>query len=144
MLVSCGSSAEVDEGGFTASDREVAQAILDGLQKTSIPTALVSLTTTAAAAPAVCRLHLESANPRTFRLFLFWVPKDAKAMGTAYSWFEATLRERVLQDSFHIGHSDGTRSKSKVLKSHVGDAFAKPVEQCEVLQNGYLRLSIGK
>src|SRR5439155_25064382 len=97
-------SAQVDRGGFTASDRKVAQAVLDGLRETSIPTALLSLSTTAAAVPAVCRLHLESANPRTFKLFLFWVPKNAKAMRTTYTWFEATLREHLLEDTFHIGH----------------------------------------
>jgi hypothetical protein len=143
MLAGCGNSAQLDRGGFTASDRKVAQAVLAGLGETSIPTALLAFTTTAAAAPAVCRVHLESTNPRTFKLFLFWIPNNAKAMGTAYTWFEATLREGVLQDTFHVGHSDGTAAKAQVLKSHSGDAFSKPVEECQVLMNGHLRLSVG-
>jgi hypothetical protein len=142
MLVGCGNGPQVDRGGFTAGDREAARTVLDGLRRTSIPTALLSLSTTAAAVPAICRLRLASTNPRTFKLFLFWIPKNARAMQTTYTWLEATLREQVLQDSFHIGHSDGTAPKAKVLKAHSGDAFSKPVEQCEVLANGYLRLTV--
>jgi hypothetical protein len=79
VLAGCGASSQVDRGGFTAGDRKAAQAALDNLKQTSIPTALVSLTSAAAAAPAECRMHLESANPRTFKLFLFWVPYKPRA-----------------------------------------------------------------
>jgi hypothetical protein len=144
VLAGCGSgSAQVDRGGFTASDRKVAQAVLDTLRQTNIPTTLAVLTTAAATAPAVCKMHLVSAKPRTFKLFIFWIPSSLSP-GATYTWLEATIGQQVLQDTFHIGHSDANAPKAQVLKSHSGDAFSKPVEECQLLINGYLRLLADK
>jgi hypothetical protein len=138
VLAGCGESSQVDQGGFTANERKAAQRVLDSLRVTSIPTALVTLTHTAQSAPSVCRVHLESKNPRTFTLFVFWTPFNVE--DAPYTWLAARLREHVLEDSIHVGHSDANASKAEVLRSHAGNAFAKPVETCQVLMNGYLRL----
>src|SRR5437868_2136550 len=89
-LAGCG-GAQVDPGGFTAGDRKHAQAVLDTLANTSIPTTLVSITNTGGIAPAECKIHLQSANPATFKLFLFWTPYDPQHTGNTYTWLEATI-----------------------------------------------------
>jgi hypothetical protein len=144
VLAGCG-SAGIDPDGFTAGDRKAAQAALDTLRQTSIPTALVSATATARAAPAVCRLHLNSTTPRTFRLFLFWAPPikpevTKEAIKATYTWFDATIGREVLQDTFRLGHSKPQVRRAQVLKEHAGPAFSKPSKRCQVLENGYLRL----
>jgi hypothetical protein len=144
-LAGCGSGSQVDGSGFTASDRKLAQADLDSLRQTSIPTAFVSITATARTAPAVCRIHLNSTKPKTFKLFLFWVPFSnlavtKEAIKTTYTWFDATIGQDVRQDVFHIGHAKPDAPKGRVLKSHAGTAFARPSKPCEVLDTGYLRL----
>jgi len=40
----------------------------------------------------------------------------------------------VLEDTFHVAHSDGNKAKPMVAQ------LSRPVEPCEVLMNGYLRL----
>jgi hypothetical protein len=143
-LAGCG-SAKADRDGFTAGDRKAAQAALDTLRQTSIPVALVSFTATARTAPAVCRIHLNSTTPRTFKLFLFWEPfinpeVTKEAIKATYTWFDATIGQQVLQDTFSLGHAKPHVSKAQVLKEHVGSAFAKPSKRCQVLANGYLSL----
>jgi hypothetical protein len=133
----CGSTADL--GGFTRGDRAAAQSALDTLQQTSIPTTLVVLTNTAGTVPTVCRVHLESVRPRTFALFVFWRPSK-RAVGGTYTWFRATILDHVRQDTFHTGYVSRRAGEASVLKSHRGDAFAKPSEPCEILMNGYLRL----
>jgi hypothetical protein len=113
--------------------------VLATLEQTSVPTTLVTLTNTAGAAPSICRVHLESTNPRRFKLFLFWVPSKL-ARGATYSWFVASLGTDVVEDSFHTGYANRGARKSQVLRSHAGDVLSRPSERCEVLMNGYLRL----
>jgi hypothetical protein len=134
VLAACGGGSNVDRGGFTAGDREAAQAALDSLRQTSIPSTLVTLTTTAAAAPSLCKVHVASTKPRRFRLVVFWTPWNPKDTRSTYTWLEATLGEDVLQDTFHVEHSDGNKAKPTVAE------LPRPVDQCEVLMNGYLRL----
>jgi hypothetical protein len=139
VLAGCG-GAQVDSGGFTAGDRKDAEAVLETLRHTSIPTTLVSITNTGGIAPSECRIHRQSTNPRTFRLFLFWTPLDPKHTGNTYTWLEATIGKDVLQDAFRVGHSGGSSTNVQALKSRHRNVFSKPVAQCEVLMNGYLRL----
>jgi hypothetical protein len=140
-LAGCGGSS-VDRDGFTAGDRKLAQERLDELHQTSIPGALLEITSTVRRIPEVCRIHVASANakPKTFRLFLFWAPNDPLDKSATYTWFEATLREASALDTFHIGYAAQQLPKAQVLKAHAGGAFSKPTKKCQVLASGYLRL----
>jgi hypothetical protein len=138
-LAGCGGGG-TDADGFSAGDRKAAQARLDQLRQTSIPTALVQITGVARKVPEVCRVHLADPGSETFKLFLFWAPDDPRDKSATYTWFEATLREASELDKFHIGYEDQTVPKAQVLKAHSGPVFAKPSKRCQVLMNGHLRL----
>jgi hypothetical protein len=135
----CGGAA-VDRGGFTAKERELAQARLDTLRQTAIPGALLQITTVTRKLPDVCRIHFAPASPKTFKLFLFWAPTDPLNKSATYTWFEATLRDQAVYHTFHIGYAAQRLAKARVLKAHADDVFAKPTKRCQILGNGYLRL----
>lgn len=144
-LAGCGGRSSLDSSGFSASDRKFAQAALDSLRQTSVPTALVSVTVTARAAPTVCRVHLIATEPRTFKVFLFWVPFGNLAVTkeqikTTYTWFDATIGQDVRQDTFRLGHAKPNLPKDQVLKAHAGTALVRPSKPCELLATGYLTL----
>ena len=139
LLAGCGGAA-VDSGGFTAKDRKLAQARLDTLRRTSIPAALLQITTVARTLPDVCRIHFAPADPKTFKLFLFWAPSDPLDKNATYTWFEATLRDEAVFHSFHIGYAEQKLPRKRVLRAHADDVFAKPSKRCQILANGYLRL----
>ena len=168
VLVSCG-SGEVDPGGLTGDDRSAAQVAMNAIQNSNIPRVLLALSYRAGHPPAACRVHLASRTPRTFRVYVFWVPFIE---AQSYTWLNMTLGESASDDKFHMGAqavnpvgvrptgSDhgktiespnydtplsayGSRQESMnkhVLMAHSGNAFAKPGANCEVLKNGYLRL----
>ena len=166
-LAGCGGG--VDSGGFTAADRNAAQAAMDALQGSNIPLQLINLTATAREAPAVCRVHLESRKPSTFNVYIFWIPY----LGVqSYSWLNMTITGDPSRDTFHLGTApvvlpggvlslDGktvasgsadfdtplalygprqARKNHQAVVAHGGDVFAKPGAKCQVLANGYLRL----
>ena len=165
-LAGCGGG--VDSGGLSAGDRKAAQAAMDGLQGSNITTQLVSLSTTAGRVPAACRVHLESRDPLTFKVYVFWIPFIGPQ---AYTWLQMTLTKNVSEDRFHLGTAEavspsgvqlangeivapsasnydplsmgGKRQEQRnrrALKAHAGDVFSKPGANCQVLMNGYLRL----
>lgn len=165
-LTGCGGG--VDSGGLSAKDRSAAQAAMNALQGSNITTQLVSLSTTAGRVPAACRVHLQSTSPRTFKVYVFWVPFIGPQ---GYTWLQMTLGENVAEDKFHLGTAEavlpsgiqlpdgrivapsesnydplsmgGKRQVARnrqMLKAHAGDVFSKPGANCQVLMNGYLRL----
>jgi hypothetical protein len=169
VLASCGGGG-VDSGGLTASDRNAAQAAMNALQPSNIPRLLVSLSFRAGLPPAACRVHLESKKPRTFKVYVFWIPL---LQAESYSWLDMTLTKDVSNDKFHMGAESvrpvevrrsgpggktvvlprsgyntplsvfGRRQEllnKRMLMAHAGDAFSKPRATCQVLKNGYLQL----
>lgn len=168
MLAGCGGGA--DSGGLTAGDRKAAQASMDALQTSSVPTTILNLTSTAGQIPAACRVHLISTKPRTFKVYLFWIPYVGPQ---SYSWLDLTITKNASQDRFHMATapsvlpggaglgggiapvagnieydrpltftlgSDYKRITQAELKKHAGNVFSKPGARCQVLMNGYLRL----
>ncbi len=65
----CG-GARVDSGGLSSGDRGAAQAALDALHGSNIPLQLVAISQSVQEAPAACRVHLVSEQPRTFHVYL--------------------------------------------------------------------------
>ena len=157
-LAGCGGGA-VDSGGLTASDWNDAQSAMNLLQRSNIPTQLVNLTATIGLPPAACRVHLESTHPKTFVVYVFWVPFVSSR---AFTWMAMTIGSNTGKDAFHLGAEPvlppaaasltgsgtlvsqlGPRQTARnqaVMKAHAGDAFSKPGARCQVLRNGYLRL----
>jgi hypothetical protein len=167
LLAGCGGDA-VDSGGLTAGDRKAAQTAMDALQKSNVAIQLVNITDTVQSVPAACRVHLTSNEPRTFKVYVFWVPW----LGSQpYTWLDMTLTKDVTKDAFHLGTAkpvlpggrldpngrdvnpwtvDTTllsrygpaqaRKNREVLRARGGDVFSKPGAGCQVLRNGSLRL----
>src|SRR4051794_32338933 len=97
-LPGCGGGA-VDSGGLTAGDRKAAQTAMDALQKSNISAQLVNITDTLQAVPAACRVHLTSKEPRTFKVYVFWIPW----LGSEpYTWLDMTLTKDASKESFHL------------------------------------------
>ena len=167
VLAGCGSGA-VDSGGLTGADRNSAQAALNALQHSSIPHTLINMTFASRLPPAACRVHLESRNPITFKVYIFWVP----FIGESYTWLDMSITSAASRDTFHIGSAvaalpggtlapngrsivpktrdfdtplsvfgaQQTRRNTLALMAHAGHVFSKPGAKCQVLTNGYLRL----
>jgi hypothetical protein len=146
VLTACGGGGGgVDRAGFTAGDRAAAQAALDSLRSTSVPTTLVQETGIAAAVPDVCQIRVQGGTPARFELFLFWTPAKISdpvlgAGDAAYTWFQATLSANTVEDTFHLGHANAKLPRTQVLNAHSGDVFSKPSARCQLLMNGYLKL----
>jgi hypothetical protein len=140
LLAGCGGTA-TDAGGFTATQFTDAQKALDALAQTSVYDAALAITQTAAEDPTACVVHIEKANPLTFKVLMTWKPNIANLGGTVaqgaggrlFSWITATIGPQGLAGdySFH----EGNESTLKALEGRYGNAFAKPVEKCLLLQN---------
>ena len=104
MLAGCGEG--VDSGGLTANDRNAAQAAMDALQASNISRQLVTLSNTAGRAPAACRVRLESKNPATFEVYVFWVPYIGPL---SYTWLNMRIEKNVAEDKFHLGSAEVLR-----------------------------------
>ena len=133
----CGQS--VDKGGFSSADRAAAETALGALEQTNVPTTLVVLTNTAGTVPTVCRVHMESKQPRRFGLFILWRPSKRVFRGT-YTWFRASLTPDVKSDRFRSGYVPVEGGEAGVVKSNAGDILSRPSESCEILMNGDVRL----
>jgi hypothetical protein len=139
-LAGCGESGKLDEGQFSAGDRKAARAVLSTLAQSNLWHIAERTTLMESSSPAACVLHIETAKPLTFKLFMTWIPSAAAQRGVfrgnprAYVWLEAVLGREGLQkpSSLHLGNEHSL----KELKSHYGDAFTKPVERCVVLADG--------
>jgi len=145
LAAGCGGGGRGDSGELSSADRKAVEQTLSDLRATAIPTALVQATAVAAAAPDVCRIRLQSGNPRTFRVFLFWTPQkiDDPILGAGeatYTWFDATLGEGIAQSEFHLGHANARLPRAQVLNRHARDVFSGPGERCVLLTSGNLRL----
>jgi len=140
LTAGCG-SVRHDRGGFTPSQFTDAQKALAALAETSVYDSALDITQTAAEEPTACEVHIESTNPLMFKVFLTWIPNIANLGGTVlqqaaartYSWLQAIIGPQGLAGnySFH----EGNELTLAGLQSHYGDAFAKPVERCLLLQN---------
>jgi len=166
-LAGCGGGS--DAGGLSAADRNAAQMAVNTLQGSNIPTQLVDLTATAGLVPAACQVHLVSRRPYTFDVYVFWIPfigpqayswlsmrigadltNDRFHLGTAPAVLSAggvrlgngatvppTFADYDPLSAFGPRQNAINR---RVMRSHAGDAFAKPGGRCQVLKNGDLRL----
>lgn len=158
----------VDSGGLTANERQAAQRSLDGLQNSNVSFQLVAITKWVQRVPAVCRVRLSSQNPATFDVYVFWIPWLASEpyawlnMNVTTDPHKSTLHlgtvEPVLSGgrlkrngrSISPGSIDTTllsrygpeqaRKGREILTAHAGNVFSKPGGNCQVLQNGSLRL----
>ncbi len=137
---------------------------MDALQASNISRQLLTLSNTAGRAPAACRVRLQSKNPATFEVYVFWIPYVGPL---SYTWLNMRIEENVAEDKFHLGSAEvlpkanrgGTgaalganyeplstggarqmRQNHAVLMAHAGNVFSKPGANCQVLMNGYLRL----
>lgn len=166
-LAGCGSEA-VDAGGLTAGDRGAAQRAVDALAGTNIPLQLVAITRWVQNAPAACRIRLVSREPRTYEVYVFWIPWLA---AQPYVWLTGTLTDDPQASSFHLGTADTAlpggrlnkdgrtvnrlsvdttllsrygpqqaRKSRQLLQAKGGDVFAEPGARCQLLENGSLRL----
>jgi hypothetical protein len=158
----------VDSGGLTAQERQAAQSSLDGLQNSNVSFQLVAISKWVQRVPAACRVRLSSRNPTTFEVYVFWIPWLASEpyawlnMDVTTDPRKSTLHlgtvEPVLSGgrlkrngrSISPGSIDTTllsrygpqqaRKGREIMAAHAGDVFSKPGAQCQVLQNGSLRL----
>ena len=142
-LAGCGGGGSVDANGFTASQRSAARTVLTELGQTSVYDIALNTSLTQAEVPTTCVVHIENNNPLTFKMFLSWVP-NPEALGNegagrpsgylrAYSWLEAVIGANGLKGDYSF-HS-GNEQTEAAMRAHYGDAFAKPVANCLVLQN---------
>jgi len=141
-LAGCGGGGGgTDSGGFTTGEFNAARDVLDQLAQTAVYDTAVKLSYTMAEVPTTCVVHIEQRSPLTFRMFMSWVPNIEalggdvahNAAGRSYSWLDATITASGLKGdySFHQGNEKTLED----LRSHYGDVFQKPVENCLVLQN---------
>ncbi len=137
-LTGCGSGG-VDAGGFSSSNRNAAQNALDTLQSTSVSTIILQLSATNEI-PAICRVHLESRKPLTFKLFLAWIPRGQfrqSETGNVYSWLQILLnRDGVTGNNWHVVSSP----RKATLEAAYGDALSKPFDRCEILAGGGVKV----
>jgi hypothetical protein len=136
VLAGCGGSGAADANGFTPGDRKAAQNALTSLAQTSVYDAALKISLTQAEPPTKCVVHIETAKPLTFKVFMAWQPNAeivAAGYARSYSWLEAVVGpDGVNGDySFHQGNelTEGD------LTARYGNAFAKPAAKCLVLQN---------
>lgn len=139
-LAACG-GAKKDSGGFTSGQFRDAQKALDALAQTSVYDTALDITQTAAEDPTACVVHLESEKPELFRVLMTWKPNPENLGGTVkqgaaartYSWVIALIGPNGIHGdySFH----EGNELTLQALEAKYGDAFARPVEKCLLLQN---------
>jgi hypothetical protein len=135
-LAGCGSS-EVDQGGFTASDRDAAAKVLGFLARTSVYTAARNMTLTQGALPTDCVVHIQSRKPLTFRVFMSWKSTrplaKVQAQARAYSWIDAVMGSAGVKSDYKLG--SGNETSEAALLAQYRDVLQKPVERCLLLEN---------
>jgi hypothetical protein len=167
-LSGCGGSHRVDSGGLTVHERQVAQSAMDGLRTSNVSLQVINITRWVQNVPAACRIHLVSKSPATFKVYVFWIPwlaaepyvwLDMKVTNDPRtSTFHLGTAQPILPGgrlkqngrSINRGSVDtsllsrygaqGAKKSREILKAHAGDAFSEPGANCQVLQNGSLRL----
>jgi hypothetical protein len=168
VLAGCGGGSSVDSGGFTAAERQAAQAALDGLQDSNISLQLLAMTQWTQNLPAACRIRQVSKEPVAYEAYVFWIPWLAEA---PYVWLNMKLTGDPKTSTFDLGtaepilpggrlNQDGRtirpgsadttllerygaqqeRKSQALLREHAGTTLQKPGADCQVLKNGALRL----
>jgi hypothetical protein len=140
-LAGCGGGAKTDNGGYTSQDFRNAQKALGALAQTSVYDTALEITQTAAEDPTACVVHLESKKPLLFKVLMTWKPNIKNLGGTVaqgaggrtFSWIVAVIGPTGVQGKYSL--HEGNELTLKALEAHYGDAFAKPVEKCLLLQN---------
>ena len=169
-LAGCGGGGHALRTTFSAGDRDNAQAALNALQQTNISRQLVKITRLEKRAPAACQVHMSPEHPDTFDVYVFWIPyigpmpyawlnmtltsdtaADRFHLGTAPPPLPGGLLNHagttILPKSVDYDTplsaygAQQDRKNQALLRTHAQGAFAKPSVGCEVLANGYLRLS---
>jgi hypothetical protein len=144
-LAGCGGGGHVDQGGFSAHDRVVAQLSLDTLEHTNIPNALISMASAADFPPAACFVHRLTTKPATFEVFVDWQPYNAynayESKRGDYIFVDGTVSADANAAAFHVAYAASSVPALQAFALHQPkDVMTKPFEKCELLQNGYLRL----
>jgi hypothetical protein len=156
-------------GRLTAGQRRDAQSVLDSLQDSNISLQLVTISTRwVQSVPTACRVALEPGTPRTYKVYVFWIPWLA---AEPYVWLTMNVTGDPRTSTFRLGTSqpvlpggrltrngrtvnrlsvdttllsrygEGQARKShELLVAHGGDVFTNPGAACQVLKNGSLRL----
>ena len=127
-------AANVDRGGFTTHDRQVAQVALNTLKPTSVPGTIVQLTATIGL-PSVCRVHFTSSKggPANLDVILAWRPIPRS--GDAFTWFKLTIGSSgVIPSSMDLGIAPN----AQLLRTHYGVAYTRPFEPCRANAFGWL------
>jgi hypothetical protein len=146
----------VGSGGLTAREREDAQSVLDGLQKSNISFQLVAISRWVQSIPAACRVRPVPQSPGTYQVYVFWVPALAT---NPYVWLDMNVTKDARKGTFDLGTaqsvpaagsvdtallsrygSEQARKGRELMVAHGGGAFGKPGAACQVLKNGSLRL----
>jgi hypothetical protein len=133
VLAGCGGDGSVDRGGFTAGDRKAAQDALGVLARTAVWGTAAKVSYTQGKPPTACVIHIQKAKPLTFKVLMTWIPVQGFNTGRTYAWLEAVIGPEGLKRDYHFRF--GNELTENALKTRYGDAFAKPVEKCLVLQN---------
>ena len=137
-LTGCGGGgSEVDSGGFTAADWKAAQDMLSTLARTSLWDTAAQVTYTNGAPTTACGIHIVKSKPRTFKVFMAWIPGGG-GINRRYAWLQAVVGPELLKQdySFRLRYTLTERA----LRSHYGDTFTKPYARCLVLENGRFAL----
>jgi hypothetical protein len=153
-LVGCGSgSGPADAGGFTGSLRASAQKALNSLQYSPVLDT-ISTFNTPNAELSTCTVHVLSAAPLVFRLFMAWQPRNlgfaslpisqsAAQVRIRYSWLEATIPTASNSNpTLNVGQIPAAlpiQSATRQLELREGPAYVVPFEECELLPTGGLR-----
>ena len=121
-----GAGSQVDQGGFSVDDRQLANQNLATLDATSIPGTIVQLTATIGL-PAVCRVHLAGGDSKDLDVILSWKPVPRS--GNAFTWFKLTVAPSgVIASSMHLGITQNAAE----LQRHYGVAYTKPFDPCQI------------
>jgi hypothetical protein len=161
-------SNAADSGGLTADERDAAQTALDSLQNSNIAFQLTAITKWVQSVPAACRIRLVSQNPSRYKVYVFWIPWLASVpyvwlnmnvtADPRTSTFHLGTVEPVLPggrltpggrsvnrksvDTTLLSRYGAPQAKKsqEILASRGGNVFASPSANCQVLENGSLRL----
>ena len=141
---------------------------MDSLQNSNISDQLVTITRWVQSAPAACRVRLVSRDPSTYKVYVFWIPWLAATPyvwlnmnvtdDPQTSTFNLDTAQPVLPggrlnrdgQTINRGSVDTTllsrygapqaKKSQQILRANGGDVFAKPGANCQLLQNGSIRL----
>ena len=141
MLAGCGGSGGVDSGGFTSSQFTAAENALAVLAPTAVYDLALKTSLTFASPPTACVVHIQTASPLTFRVFMTWIPNQSilgRGTGRPYAWLSAVIGTAGLQGDYSF-HS-GNEVTEAALRAQYGDVFNNPVEKCLVLENRHFGL----